>query len=278
MSETDSLLSAEQEIIDAESAVTEQLFQRRIARILLFAVTPAIGGAIAAGNIFGDFSRPGDGRFAMNLFLGLLFAFSFIGSLIYWSNSRDSLREHRVELRKALARKAALQHSPELSDRSISNAFRNYLDSVPALRDDYRRGAKRYRNRHNRFQITVIVGSILTSVATTASAEQGVWSWIAVGLSALVSVSAGIISYFKFRERSMNLQQTADSIELELQAFTLKINNYSPARLSLEEAPSRFAETIERIKDEQRKKELQLEQPPEAQQGNTVDHNGTPTA
>ncbi|ULR52256.1 DUF4231 domain-containing protein [Streptomyces deccanensis] len=270
MTEADSLLAIEQEIIEADAAVSEKLFSRRISRLLLFVMTPAIGGAIAAGNVFGDFSKPGHGRAFMNFALGALFLVSLIGSLSIWSDSRSELRSAQVNLRKALAKKSNLQYSSHLDGQSISNAFRNYLDSVPGLRDDYRRGAQKYRNRHNRFQITVIVGSILTSVATTAAAEQGIWSWIAVGLSAIVSIAAGIISYFKFRERSMNLQQTADSIELELQAFSLRINHYSPGRVSTEEAPSAFAETIERIKDEQRKKELQLEQPPEVQQGNTA--------
>ncbi|MFJ5728337.1 DUF4231 domain-containing protein [Streptomyces paradoxus] len=275
MAGADSLLAVEQEIIDARAAVTEKLFSRRISRFLLFVVTPAIGGAIAAGNVFGDFSKPGSGRFFMNFLLGILFLFSLIGSTMFWSDRRDELRKAQVALDKALAKKSSLQYSSDLHSQAISNAFRNYFDSVPQLRDDYRRGAQKYRNRHNRFQVTVIVGSILTSVATTAAAEQGVWSWIAVGLSAAVSVSAGIISYFKFRERSMNLQQTADSIELELQAFSLRINHYGPGRVSTDEAPSAFAETIERIKDEQRKKELQLEQPPEAQQGNTTSSGPT---
>ncbi|MGW6012711.1 DUF4231 domain-containing protein [Streptomyces sp. NPDC055210] len=111
----------------------------------------------------------------------------------------------------------------------------------------------------------MITGSIMTSVATTASAEQGVWSWIAVALSALVSISAGIISYFKFRERSINLQQTADAIDLEIQAFALGIRRYR--NMKGQEAASCFAEEIERIKEEQRKKELQLEQPPETPPG-----------
>ncbi|MFF8400931.1 DUF4231 domain-containing protein [Streptomyces sp. NPDC015684] len=275
MTGADSLLAVEQEIIDANAAVSKQLFSRRISRLLLFALTPAIGGAIAAGNIFGDFSRPGHGRAAMNFALGVPFLVSLLGSLMFWSDCRDGLRKAQVSLQKALAKKSSLQYSSTVDGQSVSNAFRNYLDSVPGLRDNYRRGAQKYRNRHNRFQITVIVGSILTSVATTASAEEGIWSWIAVGLSAIVSISAGIISYFKFRERSMNLQQTADSIELELQAFNLRINHYSPGRVSTDLAPSAFAETIERIKDEQRKKELQLEQPPEVQQGNTAS-GGTP--
>jgi Na+/melibiose symporter-like transporter len=158
-------------------------------------------------------------------------------------------------------------------ERQASEAFRNYRDSIPALLDDYRRAAEKYRTRHNWFQIAVIVGSILTSVATTASAEQGVWSWLAVGLSSIVSISAGIISYFKFRERSINLQQTADSIDQEVQAFSLGIRRYK--NLSLDQAAAEFAEEIERIKEEQRKKELQLEQPPEVQQNQAQGRGAT---
>ncbi|KOG24712.1 hypothetical protein ADK34_18520 [Streptomyces viridochromogenes] len=75
-------------------------------------------------------------------------------------------------------------------------------------------------------------------------------------------MSAGIIAYFKFRERSLNLQQTADSIDLELQAYALKIRRYRD--LPNDQATATFAEEVERIREEQRKKELQLEQPPEA--------------
>ncbi|MFE4855570.1 DUF4231 domain-containing protein [Streptomyces sp. NPDC056670] len=137
------------------------------------------------------------------------------------------------------------------------------------MRDNYRRGADRYRSRHNRFQITVIVGSILTSVATTAATESETWKWAAVALSATVSVSAGIISYFKFRERSMNLQQTADLIERELQAFILGIRRYRIRAIDPDKASSDFAEEVERIKEEQRARE-QLEQPPEVDQAHST--------
>jgi hypothetical protein len=273
MATTNPLLDVEQRIIDVETKIAEYRFSRRVAKSVAFAAPPLIGGGIAAGNIFGDFSKPGSGQVAMNVSLGGLLAILFIGSILSLNDYRGQLRKHEASFRKLLAEKASLQYSSD-ANNSIPDAFRNYLETVPRLRDDYRSGAQRYRNRHNRFQITVIVGSILTSVASTASA-QGAWSWIAVALSAAVSVSAGVISYFKFRERSMNLQQTADSIELEIQAFTLRINHYSASRLPPEEAAQRFAETIEQIKDEQRKKELQLEQPPEAQQGNTASRSGT---
>ncbi|KIQ63904.1 hypothetical protein TR51_22015 [Kitasatospora griseola] len=85
-----------------------------------------------------------------------------------------------------------------------------------------------------------------------------------MALSATVSISAGVITYFKFRERSMNLQQTADALDMEIQSLNLGIRRYK--RLPPEDAAACFAEEVERLKEEQRKKELQLEQPPEAQQ------------
>ncbi|WRZ95940.1 DUF4231 domain-containing protein [Streptomyces sp. NBC_01007] len=255
-----SRLTVEQEIIDVDSEVKNQLFWRRIARTLLFAIFPILTAALAAGNLFIDFSKSDVGRDALNTALGIPLALSLLVGIPFWAESRSALNKAQVRLRKLNAELNSLEVGPDNSD---SSAFRSYRDGVPALRDTYRRGADRNRSRHNQFQITVIIGSIMTSVATTATAEQGVWSWIAVALSALVSISAGIISYFKFRERSINLQQTADAIDLEIQAFALSIRRYK--NLSPQEAAACFAEEIERIKEEQRKKELQLEQPPEVQ-------------
>ncbi|GAA2367349.1 hypothetical protein GCM10010417_31400 [Streptomyces carpaticus] len=62
----------------------------------------------------------------------------------------------------------------------------------------------------------------------------------------------------------MNLQQTADSIDQENQAFTLGIRRYKG--LNPNRASAEFAEVVEMLREEQRKKDLQLEQPPEATQ------------
>ncbi|WP_328633439.1 DUF4231 domain-containing protein [Streptomyces sp. NBC_00356] len=261
MGETRPRLVIEQEIIEEEANLQDALFWRRFARIVLFVWVPLVIIAIAAGNVLIDFSRPGDGRVALNLPLGVVLLVSIFGGVPFWYQCREGIAAAQMDLLKLGAELNSLEVG--VGDNS-STVFRSYRDGVPALRDTYRRGADRYRTRHNRFQIAVIVGSILTSVATTASAQQGVWSWIAVALSALVSISAGVISYFKFRERSMNLQQTADAIDLEIQAYALGIRRYK--NLNSQEASSCFAEEIERIKEEQRKKELQLEQPPEAHQ------------
>jgi len=71
--------------------------------------------------------------------------------------------------------------------------------------------------------------------------------------------------YYKFRERSMNLQQAADDLEQEHKAVELGIRAYRA--VAEEERLVHFAERAEAIKDEQRKREQQLEQPPEGREG-----------
>ncbi|MEU6275796.1 DUF4231 domain-containing protein [Streptomyces populi] len=258
---TSAVLALDQQIIELESDISEARFIRRCALMWLLAGNLTIASAVVTGNILIDFSHPGSGRSALNFFGIVAFLTSLGGSVATWYHWRTQVREISVQLHQLTAEKNSLQ-TTETASPDVSSAFHFYYDSVPGFRDDYRRNAEKYRGRHNLFQLTVIVGSILTSVATTASAEQGFWSWLAVALSATVSISAGIIAYFKFRERSLNLQQTADSIDLEIQAYALRIRRYRG--LTPEQASASFAEEVERLREEQRKKELQLEQPPEA--------------
>ncbi|WP_157513972.1 hypothetical protein [Nocardia concava] len=68
--------------------------------------------------------------------------------------------------------------------------------------------------------------------------------------------SAGITAYFKFRERSMNLRQTADAMDQEMQALILTIRRYKGKNPRAAEVE--FAEEIERLKEDQRKREQQV--------------------
>ncbi|MEV8047655.1 DUF4231 domain-containing protein [Streptomyces griseoluteus] len=255
---TSTVLSIDQGIIEWDSAIAQGKFVKRLAFLWMTAGNLAVASGIVAGNLFIDSSA---GLGALNFWGNVGFLASLIASSIVWYRCRSDVIEGSVERLKLEAERNALQVA-ETTSPNTSSAFYFYRESVPGFRDDYRRSAEKYRGRHNLFQLTVIVGSILTSVSTTASAEQGVWSWLAVGLSAIVSISAGIIAYFKFRERSLNLQQTADAIDLEMQAYALRIRRYRD--LPPDQAATLFAEEIERLREEQRKKELQLEQPPEA--------------
>lgn len=145
-------------------------------------------------------------------------------------------------------------------------------DPVTALRvyrvatvddlDQYRRAARTSRRSANTLQWLIIVGSVAATSLTSAAAGGNVnvqpFRWVAAVVSAIVSIAAGITGFFKFRERSFNQQQTADAIEKHLRAAELGIREYRG--LSEDDILRDFAQSVEELKDEQRKRELQLEQ------------------
>lgn len=83
-------------------------------------------------------------------------------------------------------------------------------------------------------------------------------------LSGFVGISAGVTGYFKFRERGYNLQSTADEIEKHYNASQFMLDEYAGSDpnspLSEDDRLRIFARFVERLKEEQRKRELQLEQ------------------
>ncbi|MGV4922945.1 hypothetical protein K2224_05170 [Streptomyces sp. BHT-5-2] len=83
-------------------------------------------------------------------------------------------------------------------------------------------------------------------------------------LSALAGISAGATGSFKFRERGYHLRSTADDIEEHSDASQFMLDDYAgpdPSRpLSEQDRPRTFARFAERLKEEQRKRELRLEQ------------------
>jgi hypothetical protein len=135
--------------------------------------------------------------------------------------------------------------------------------------EDYRVEAQRNRRVHNGFQSVIIIGSIVTTSVTSAIGRDTIiFKWAAVALSITVGVSAGFTGYFKFRERAMNSRQTADAIEREQNAVTLGIRHYRD--LPKDEALARFAEEVESLREEQQKREQQLDQPPEIRATHTT--------
>ncbi|WP_431880150.1 DUF4231 domain-containing protein [Micromonospora marina] len=140
-------------------------------------------------------------------------------------------------------------------------AQKRYRDDVPDLISQFREDAARTRRVHNRFQSIIIVGSVITSAIATASVSFVQARWLTVGASAAVGLAAGFTGYFKYHERSFNSQQTADAIEREYEAVELRVGKY--ALLKEPEAYALFADTVERLRDEQNKRQQQLDQPVE---------------
>ncbi|PYC71026.1 hypothetical protein C7C46_26950 [Streptomyces tateyamensis] len=173
---------------------------------------------------------------------------------------------------KIVARAGALRNA--LQDRQ-SAAAKLPLDSPSGLRiyreasleiiDQYRRGANKNRRVHNLFQAVILTGSIVTSSLTAMNqGNSAALRSVTIALSALVGISAAVTGYFKFRERGYNLQSTADEIEKHYNASQFMLDEYAgsdPAHpLSEPDRLRMFARYVEKLKEEQRKRELQLEQ------------------
>lgn len=154
-----------------------------------------------------------------------------------------------------------------LQSEQVSLAAQSASDPTAALRiykvasrddiDTYRLKATRNRRVHNILQGVIIVGSIVVTSLTSAGLSNTWARIIGASVAGFVSIAAGFTGYFKFRERSFNQQQTADAIEKEAKAVDLRIDPYD---CDEGDALRKFASKIEEFKEEQRKRELQLEQ------------------
>ncbi|MFC5952168.1 DUF4231 domain-containing protein [Pseudonocardia lutea] len=161
------------------------------------------------------------------------------------------MRYDLVVLENDQIRAAALTEADPVS------SLRVYRVSSQEDVSRYRQQAARNRRVHNTFQGVIIVGSIVVTSLTSAGLEAEWSRWTAAVVAGLVSVAAGFTGYFKFRERSFNQQQTADAIEKEFKAVELTIDPYGNGEL---EDLRTFARKVKDLKEEQRKRELQLEQ------------------
>lgn len=154
------------------------------------------------------------------------------------------------------------EHKHMLLVSAISREAKKSLRVYRALSwrdiDVYRRKATRNRRVHNLFQGIIIVGSIVVTSLTSAGLTEPILRWGGASIAALVSVSAGFTGYFKFRERGFNQQQTADAIEKEYNAVDLRVGDYDIP--DEDKALKIYAQKVEALKEEQRKRELQLEQ------------------
>ncbi|MCX0241819.1 DUF4231 domain-containing protein [Streptomyces drozdowiczii] len=175
----------------------------------------------------------------------------------YWLFSN-----HKNLAAKASAFRDALQKRQTAAAQlplDTTSGLRVYREASLDVITSYRAQASRNRRVHNMFQLLIITGSIVVSTLTAMNeGSNTVLSIFTSSLSALVGISAGVTGYFKFRERGTTSQSTADDIEKNYNASAFQLGDYE----RLEETPRliQYAATVERIKEEQRKREIQLEQ------------------
>ncbi|MGA5045249.1 DUF4231 domain-containing protein [Streptomyces arboris] len=141
-----------------------------------------------------------------------------------------------------------------------------YREDVAGTIEQHRSDSRKYRRVHNTLQNLITVGSAATTVvAALDTRNQYTWqNIIIVSIGFTVTVAAAFTGYYKYRERSYFLLQTADAIEEEANAFTLGVGPYKDFNPDEEhEALKLFTQQVENHRNEQRRRQQQLDQPAE---------------
>ncbi|MEV7857068.1 DUF4231 domain-containing protein [Streptomyces sp. NPDC088183] len=139
-----------------------------------------------------------------------------------------------------------------------------YREDAADVIEQHRADSRKYRRVHNTLQNFIMIGSAATT--TVAALDTGgklTWQNVTiVAIGFAVTLSAAFIGYYKYRERSYFLLQTADSIEEEVNAFTLGIGPYSDYdHDQRSQALKLFTQRVEDHRNEQRRRQQQLDQP-----------------
>ncbi|MFF7931817.1 SLATT domain-containing protein [Streptomyces sp. NPDC007940] len=178
-----------------------------------------------------------------------------------WTDSETSVRELKLDLALAEERHIleARRRTPPAMDRQAS-----YKERIPGEIARLRGESRHYRRLHLLMQWLLFFSSAAISAVTAWYDPPQPAKGVLIGLGFTVTVITAAAGYFKPRERSFNLQQTADSIEQHTTALELGIAPYGAA--NEDENLGLFAATVEGIRAEQRMREQQLDQPQQGQQ------------
>ncbi|MEV0410975.1 DUF4231 domain-containing protein [Streptomyces sp. NPDC050448] len=261
------LLAQDRKILDLRQKIRLGRW-RRFTLVAVFSSAPALFVLLLIGNIAAwrkiDLAR-------INIAcVPILVALLIIAILIHarstdlvWIRKGEWEADHVAGLKLDLELEIERKRLSAAEHTLAANVRRHvYRETVPSVIEQYRSEGMRYRRVHNAFQAAIIIGSLATSTVAGLADAPPPYKWITVATSFIVGISAGFTGYFKFRERSFYLQQTADAIEEEYDSVTLGVGRYS-AGGNDEESLVEFTERVETLKNDQRKRQQQLDQPTE---------------
>lgn len=144
---------------------------------------------------------------------------------------------------------------------SIEHRRRLYRQEVADIIDQFQHESRKYRRIHNSLQSLIMVGATATTtVASLNTATDVSWQNVTtVAISFAITLAATFTGYYKFRERSYFLRETADAIEEHANALALGIGEYK--ELNENDALKAFTSNVEALRNEQRRRQQQLDQP-----------------
>lgn len=174
-----------------------------------------------------------------------------------YDHTLGELQERLDNQREALRRLSAVVQAPLRERRGL------YREDVAEVVAQYQGESRKYRRVHNFLQALVMVGS--TAITTIAAVDAQTWNWQNISVVCLgfcVTLATAFSGYYKYRERSYFLRQTADAIEEEATALALGVGEYRDfTQEQGDEALAKFTQRVEALRNEQRRREQQLDQP-----------------
>lgn len=185
--------------------------------------------------------------------IGAVIGIATLGARVI--DARESLARLRFSLDRAREERKRLLAGGSTSRLSVLNRYKNDL---PEVVESLRLMARRYRKRHNWLQSVVILGSLGASAVVALLGESQPGRILAVAISTVVTISAAYSGYFRYKEKSISLQGTADEIEQEHRAVHLGIGVYQ-GKTPIETLQL-FAERVEALRTNQQRQALELDQ------------------
>lgn len=257
-----SVITYRQNVATAERRIRRALLSRWL-RLVPLVVMPLVLAVAGWGNLWPE--HVPDLRTFNILTIAVMLVLAVVFLVGFFLRVKDD--KHGVRPVFLLRRDLEIIH-----DRWTLNASKTrptterrdgYREHIPRVIDRLRRDTRLYRRIHNWFQWGVFIASVGTTATTAFWETPQPGKSILIVLGSFLAFATAVTGYFKFRERAYNLQQTADQVEQHATAFDLGIAPYADADAAVN--LERFAENVETLRMEQRKREQQLEQPHQGQ-------------
>jgi hypothetical protein len=188
-----------------------------------------------------------------------------IDDKIYKTSISEALKRLSIEKRTLARLIQQLKNLNEQETEVLSPRDQYEMYQLPKLIASYRKRADVYRRWFFITQVTIIVLSALVASLSGGWFEK-IYSgqWVIPVLSLAITIITSLVLVFKPREKSTNLQQTADAMDLELTAHNLGILHYDID--NPDKASKALVTKIWHLHKEQQQRQQQLEQSSQAEQ------------
>ncbi|WP_055530130.1 SLATT domain-containing protein [Streptomyces alboniger] len=257
-----SVITYRRDVATAERRIRRALLSQWL-RLVSLVVMPLVLAVVGWGNLWPD-DVP-DRRTFNIVTIAVMLVLVVVLLVGFLLRVKDE--KHGVRSVFLLRRELEIIHDRWILNASKTRPTRErrdgYREHIPRVIDRLRRDTRFYRRIHNWFQWGVFFASVGTTATTAFWETPQPGKTILIVLGSFLAFATAVTGYFKFRERAYNLQQTADQVEHHATAFDLGIEPYADADAAVN--LERFAENVELLRIEQRKREQQLEQPHQGQ-------------